>query len=361
VDADGLGRILDEAVLLGIRGVKFTGGEPLSRIDFPTLHLEAAGRGLTVSVETNGTLEPEGLWEAWGASPPAFVALSLDFAEEAGHDSFRGVAGAWRRTTRFAGRLSSAGIPFQFVMSVDRPDTGRVGAMAALASGAGASSLAVNLVQPEGRAAGRGADRIPTADLVRFIAEIDREFGPRVLPNVPPALLSLPRLVSMSTCPVLNLLGIMPDGSISFCGIAFTRRELVLGSALEEGGLRRVWTASPKVLELRRALLGPRALPCGDCIFRLSCLGHCAMGNYSMGGGFAAPNWLCERVWSEGLFPAGRLVGGAGHRAPGTGQQAPGRASGRPESAALTGKPAGPETSPARNPASGACRPEPSP
>jgi AdoMet-dependent heme synthase len=310
IDAQRLGEVLDEAIPLGLRGVKFTGGEPLSREDFPSLHRQATGRGLRVTLETNGTLDPPGLWEAFQERPPDFVALSLDFPGEEDHDRYRGVPGAWRRTVEFSRRLSRAGVPFQLVMSMDGPDLPRIREMAVLASSTGASSLAVNLVQPEGRARGRAVDRMPVGELLGFIRDIDRGFGPRVLPNAPPALLSLPRLVPLRTCPVLNLLGLMPDGSISFCGIAFTREELLMGDAREAGRLGSIWTSHPLVLRLREALLGPRAMPCGGCVFRRSCLGFCSMGNYSEGGDFSAPNWLCSRAWQEGLFPESRLLDG---------------------------------------------------
>ena len=304
------GAILEEAAGLGLEGVKFTGGEPLSRCDFAAFHAEAAARGLRIVVETNGTMEPEGLWDAWSHSPPAFVALSIDSADRGLHDSLRGIEGAWSRTMDFAGRLGAAGIPFQFVMTIREPDIRSVEAMARLAEDSGASSLAVNFEEAAGRSRAGFFDTVPAAQAIDFIKLLDSRFGRRLLPNAPPAFLSLPRLVPLATCPVRNILGILPDGTASFCGIAFTRPELSMGRVTEKGELGRIWRTHPLLLDLRTALEGPRPEPCGGCLFGRSCMGHCAMESYERTGGFGAPDLLCAKAWSEGLFPESRRIAG---------------------------------------------------
>jgi len=306
--AGAWGGILDEAVLLGLSWVKFTGGEPLARDDFASVYEEASSRGLLTIVETNGTLQPGGLWEAWRSSPPSFVAVSLDSADESEHDGFRGVPGSWRRTMGFIEALRSAGITLQLITSLEELDMQRVRGMAELAERVGASTLSLTPVQPLGRAVGRAADRFPIEELVGFLKEVDRSFGPRVVVNAPPVFRSARRLVNLSTCPVLNLLGILPDGVISFCGIGFTRADLRMGDATVPGTLERVWKSHPLVLGLRESLLGPRSEPCGSCFFRLSCMGDCVMQNYAREGDFAAPGWVCKAAWEAGILPSSRRL-----------------------------------------------------
>ena len=308
LDAAAWGRILDEALPLGLAWVKFTGGEPLARVDFPSIYAEAAGRGLGTIIETNGTLEPPGIWEAFAAAPPSFVAVSLDSADEAEHDSFRGVPGSHRRTLAFLARLREVGINIQVITSVEDLDPVRVKAMAELAESCGASTLSVTPVQPIGRGAGRASDRFPIGELLDFFGKIDRGFGPRVVVNAPPAFLSPKRLLNLSTCPILNLLGVLPDGTLSFCGIGFTRADLRMGNASVRGSLTEAWREHPLVLRLRSDLLGPRPEPCGSCFFRLSCMGNCVMQNYSRTGDFAAPGWVCAAAMEAGLFPASRRL-----------------------------------------------------
>lgn len=310
ISPEDLGSILDQASGLGLESVKFTGGEPLLRTDFPALHSEAAGRGLRIIVETNGTLEPEGLWDVWSFQPPAFVALSVDSAEKELHDALRGADGSWSRTMDFAGRLRAVKVPFQFVMTIMEPDFPAVEAMARLAEAAGASSLAVNFQERSGRSRTGFFDSIPAVEAIEFIKRLDSGFGRDLIPNVPPAFLTLPRLVPLPTCPVRNILGVLPDGTASFCGIAFTRPELSMGSLSERGSLERIWRTHPLLLELRVALGGPRPQPCGGCIFGRSCSGHCAMESYERTGGFGAPDLLCSKAWSAGLFPESRRIEG---------------------------------------------------
>ncbi|NLP05488.1 radical SAM protein [Candidatus Fermentibacteria bacterium] len=308
ISPEHLGSILDEAARLGLEGVKFTGGEPLLRTDFPAFHAEAAGRGLRIVVETNGTLEPEGLWDVWSSLPPAFVAVSLDSADPRRHDSLRGTDGAWSRAMGFAGRLREAGVPFQFVMTIGEPDLPAVEAMARLAERSGASSLAVNFQESSGRSRRGFFDSIPADEALEFIRRLDTRFGRNLIPNVPPAFLTLPRLVPLPTCPILNILGVLPDGTASFCGIAFTRPELSMGRLTEKGALGRIWGSHPLLMELRTALTGRRPEPCASCIYGKSCVVHCAMQSYQRTGSFGAPDRLCAEAWSAGLFPESRRI-----------------------------------------------------
>ncbi len=84
--------------MLGCSYLKLTGGEPLLYHGFVELYEGASAIIPDVSVETNGTLEPDGLWRAFAANPPHNVSISLDSASEAVHDEFRGVPGSYRKT-----------------------------------------------------------------------------------------------------------------------------------------------------------------------------------------------------------------------------------------------------------------------
>ncbi|MCD4775377.1 MAG: radical SAM protein, partial [Candidatus Aegiribacteria sp.] len=72
--------LLDQAVELGLKNLKFTGGEPLLRSDFAELYRTAVEHPgiLTLGIETNGTLVPDGLWDVFEKHPPRTVAVSLD-------------------------------------------------------------------------------------------------------------------------------------------------------------------------------------------------------------------------------------------------------------------------------------------
>ncbi|MCK4671453.1 MAG: radical SAM protein, partial [Candidatus Aegiribacteria sp.] len=113
-------KLLDQTVKLGLKNIKFTGGEPLLRSDFPELYRIAAeyrDAELVIDIETNGTLIPDGLLEALEKHPPGQIAVSLDSIHEQEHDSFRNTQGAWARTVRFIKELVKREITTQVIMS----------------------------------------------------------------------------------------------------------------------------------------------------------------------------------------------------------------------------------------------------
>lgn len=302
--------LLTAASALGLRRLKFTGSEPLLRSDFAELYSAAvrcpAAPG--VDIETNGTLEPPGLWEVLEAHPPGLVSVSLDSSDGDMHDSFRGVRGAWERSRGFIEKLTAAGILTQVIMSVADAEIKPVLHMAMLCREMRVHSLKVNPVQPIGRGVGLtgGVDRV--ARLIEFSGRIHSLLGPSVLVDMPPAFMPLNRLTANSRCPLLNLLGVLPDGGISFCGIGFSCPSLVMGNFVRDD-LAEIWRSSPVLERLRRDLSAGLNGICGDCIHELSCMGTCVMQNYSTTGSFREPFWLCAEADRAGLFPPSRRAG----------------------------------------------------
>ena len=93
-------KVLDDLAGFGIPAVLFSGGEPLIRPDFFELAEYARSLGLHVVVSTNGTLIDGRMAERFKQLRLAYVGISLDSADPAVHDKFRGVEGAFDRTLR---------------------------------------------------------------------------------------------------------------------------------------------------------------------------------------------------------------------------------------------------------------------
>jgi SynChlorMet cassette radical SAM/SPASM protein ScmF len=302
--------LLAAASGLGLKRLKFTGSEPLLRADFAGLYSAAVNCPASpeVDIETNGTLEPPGLWEALGAHPPGLVSVSLDSTESTIHDGFRGVPGAWDRTRGFIGRLTAAGILTQVIMSVPEPEIEPVLRMAMLCREMRVHSLKVNPVQPMGRGVQLtgGVDR--AARMIDFSRRVHSLLGASVMVDMPPAFMPLNRLAASSRCPLLSLLGVLPDGGISFCGIGFSCPSLVMGNFLRDD-LAGIWRSAAVLDRLRNDLsIGLNGI-CGDCIHETSCMGNCVMQNYSTTGSFREPFWLCAEAERSGLFPPSRRAG----------------------------------------------------
>ena len=300
-------KILYEAKSLGLAAVKFTGGEPLMRSDFAELYSIAVNHDLTVDIETNGTIQPENLWKVLSKHPPRQVAVSLDSVNSKEHDRFRNTEGAWDRTYEFIRKLLKAEINFQIIMSVTDFSIERIREMAIFAEKNGANSLKINPVSPLGRGKNiaRGEEKIN--DLLGYAKAIQNTFGRSVMICIPPAFKLLSRLKDFSFCPILNLLGILPNGDVSFCGIGFIHPELIIGNALTDG-LKNIWKNSELLQKLRNNVPDKLEGICGNCIFRQSCKGQCIMETYSLRGNFTSPYRICDAAYKTGLFPKSRMI-----------------------------------------------------
>lgn len=302
--------LMREAGEMGVRYAKFTGGEPLLHPHFPDLYRTAHGIFPELAFETNGTVTHPGLFSLLAECPPHQVSVSLDSCSPEIHDAFRGVKGSWLRTVGFInGLLSEAGVAPQVIMSLSRPDRKAVAGMAAFLEGSGVSSLKINLVTPVGRgASSHFAEPEHMGESIEFLKWAFGEFPSCVLPDAPHAFVPVNRLASMGTCSVLNLLGILPDGTVSFCGIAYSLPQLAMGT-WPRNGLKEIWENSPLLAELRRSLREDDRGICSRCVHEYSCLGKCIMENYSVGGRFASPHRFCELADRMGLFPESRKHG----------------------------------------------------
>jgi len=302
--------VMREAADMGARFAKFTGGEPLLHPRFPDLYRIAHGIFPEVAFETNGTVTHPELFSLLAEMPPYQVSVSLDSSRPGVHDAFRGVEGSWRRTVDFInGLISGAAVSPQVIMSVSRPDRKAVADMVAFLDGSGVSSLKINLITPVGRgAASHFADPDHIAESIDFLKWVYSEFPPCVIPDAPHAFIPVNRLASTGRCSVLNLLGILPDGTVSFCGIAYSLPRLAMGTWPEKR-LKDIWENSPLLAKLRKDLREHDRGICSRCVHSNSCLGKCVMENYSVGGSFASPHRFCDLADRLGLFPASRTHG----------------------------------------------------
>ncbi|MCK4505573.1 MAG: radical SAM protein [Candidatus Aegiribacteria sp.] len=307
---DQFAKLLDQAVKLGLKNIKFTGGEPLLRSDFPELYGIAAeypGEKLIIDVETNGTLVPDGLWAALEKHPPRQIAVSLDSINEQEHDSFRNTQGAWKRTVAFTRELVKKEISAQVIMSTVTLKVKPVLRMALFCQETGVSSLKINPVQPMGRGKDISVSSGDVKKLLHFASEIHSKCGTSVSVDIPMAFLRLNRIKDKGTCPIHALLGVLPDGGVSFCGIGFSCTSLIMGNFLKDD-LCDIWENSELLQQLRRDVPAQFEGICGNCIHAGKCLGKCVMQNYYMKGNFTSPYWTCQRADDAGIFPSTRKV-----------------------------------------------------
>lgn len=144
-------RIIDELADAGVRVIGFTGGEPLLRGDLAELIGHATGRGMSVSVCTNGALVDEGRALALRAAGLKSVTVSLDGACAETHDSMRGLHGLFDLALMAVRTLSRCHYRVSVSFTPTRVNYREVREAVALAHLLGADSFCLSQYIPTGR------------------------------------------------------------------------------------------------------------------------------------------------------------------------------------------------------------------
>jgi radical SAM protein len=134
--------------------VVLTGGDPLEREDVFELveHGRALGLEMAMTPSATPRVTPEALAElkARGLSR---LALSLDGADAATHDSFRGSPGSFERTLNLLREARSLGLPLQVNTTLSARNAGQLAAMVDLLAPLGIDLWSVFFLVPVGRGA----------------------------------------------------------------------------------------------------------------------------------------------------------------------------------------------------------------
>lgn len=143
-------RVLDSAATMGRPIIVFSGGEPLMRNDWETLASHAKTLGLPTALATNGTLVDAPMAAHMAAVGFHRVSISLDGADAATHDAFRGVAGAFDRACAGARHLTAAGVSIQINATIAAHNDHQLDALYDLARSLNACALHLFLLVPVG-------------------------------------------------------------------------------------------------------------------------------------------------------------------------------------------------------------------
>lgn len=174
LNADEWLEIGEAAVKKGMLFLLLTGGEPLIRSDFPKIYCGLKDMGLVLSVNTNGSLIDDELFELFVKNPPNRLNISLyGGSEEAyerlcGNAKFSGVAGNIRR-------LHEAGVPIRINASITPYNVSEIEAIHAFARSEGlgiqASAYMYPPVRIEGSEFGAAPHRFTAEDAAKHMLE----------------------------------------------------------------------------------------------------------------------------------------------------------------------------------------------
>jgi SynChlorMet cassette radical SAM/SPASM protein ScmF len=247
-----------------------------------------------------------------------FVAVSLDGAEAQIHEWVRGVDGCFEDTLNGVRNLVKAGLKPQIIMTIMRRNKDQMEAVVRLAESLGVGSVKFNILQSiaRGERMYKEGEALPIEKLITLGNWVENTLSAsthlRLYYSQPMAFLPLRKIFGhngggSSICRILNILGVLSDGSYALCGIGETVPELVFGHSATNK-LEDIWNNNPVYLELREGIPHRFEGLCGKCLMRDSCLGSCVAENYYRTKNFWAGNWFCEEAYQHGLFPETRVI-----------------------------------------------------
>lgn len=130
-----------------------TGGDPLKRTDVYDLVAHGVSAGLEVSITPSATplvtREAIGQLKAAGISR---LAVSIDGADAATHDAFRGVSGSFARSLQILADARARGVPTQVNTTLTPGNVGQIETLADVLAGQGIVLWSVFFLVPVGRA-----------------------------------------------------------------------------------------------------------------------------------------------------------------------------------------------------------------
>ena len=142
--------IIDQIAEVSHPILVLSGGEPLFRKDIFELARYATEKGLRAALATNGTLVTEEVARKIVDSGVRRVAISLDGADAATHDTFRGIPGAFDAAITGFRNLKDLGMSVQINTTIARHNAHQLPRVLDLARSIGADALHTFLLVPVG-------------------------------------------------------------------------------------------------------------------------------------------------------------------------------------------------------------------
>lgn len=290
-------RVVDILAEHGVLFLNYGTGEPLLREDLFDLTRYATGKGLKVTMNSNGSLLDAAAADRIRAAGFHSVGISLDSADPATHDAFRRMPGSFERAVRAARLLREREVPLSISSVVCKVNHGDFPALVDLARSLGAHTIDLHNFKCSGMG-GLNKEKldlspaewkafyeraVPLRDAVR---DIEIAFDDPILSLLGAGDRS--RLVAGSVCGKLSLY-IRPDGEITPCGFI----PVAIGHILRDD-FGKVWNGSEVLAHLRNK---PASGKCRGCAKFASCLGGCTARAYAVHGRYEAPDPHC---WAEG-------------------------------------------------------------
>lgn len=303
-----------EAIELGLKNVKFTGGEPLLFAEeiLPLAEILKHTYGINVHLETNGTLISTELSKKIKHSFSS-VSVSLDHYDEEKHNEQRCNELSFRRTLSGLTHLLEQDVSVS-VISVLRGNSlsencSYIDQLIVFLKRMGIQNLKLNPIMNIGRA---HVENAPTYNMLaediltmqsKYCKKHDDLKVSIMVPCAYQIDITNPSNSCIQTCHSLSLLSILPNGDVGLCGESKDIKEFKFGN-VKNMSLREIWNCSKSIQNLREKINCGNGLvgACEKCLIKNMCIGSCRIDGYLTGGSINSAPYICQEMFSQGKF-----------------------------------------------------------
>jgi SynChlorMet cassette radical SAM/SPASM protein ScmF len=315
ITIDEIKGAVKDAMSLGLRRVKFTGGEPFLRREIIDIIKILKDFKILIDIETNGTLIDKAIAKRLKELKISFISVSIDGAKDETHDRLRGIKGSFKRAIEGIEALIESGLSPQIIFSLYKGNISELEDTIYLVKHIKASSFKINPILPSGRGKDmvKQGETLDSYELISLTEKIETiwkdKYSIPIIFDIPIAFISMEKIKKgdYHICNIHNILGILADGNISICGIGKEEKDLVMGS-IRKDNIKDIWMKSKLLISIRDNI--PKNLKgiCKRCILKKLCLGCCVANNYTLNKDLFSPYYICKDAYENGLFPKSRLI-----------------------------------------------------
>jgi len=295
---------------LGSPILVLSGGEPLLRPDIFEVARFAAQQGLPVALATNGTLIDQDVARRIRESGIRRVSISLDGADAATHDAFRGMPGSFEQALTGFRRVKAEGVSVQVNCTIARHNMRQSEALYQLALSLGADALHLFMLVPVGCGVEIAAEQQVPAEkyeeILNWLYDKSREGRIQVKATCAPHYFRIlhqrAKEEGVEVTRETHGMAAMTKGCLAGTGVCFVSHKGEVFPCgylpVECGNVRRqslktIWRNSEVFAWLRQ----PELLrgKCGVCEYQKVCLG-CRARAYAATGDYLAEEPYCIYV-----------------------------------------------------------------
>lgn len=285
---------IEKIVKAGVLSINFGGGEPLLRKDLLEIATFSSGKGLRVSMNSNGFLIDLERAKSLKAAGFSKVGISLDSHVPDVHDGFRGIPGSHQKAVAALAYLRDAGIKTSISTVICKINHTAVQGLIAFAKQRGVQQLNFHNFKCSGLGySNKDELDLSPAEWKAFylaamkakerVAEMEISLDDPIVASLG-LNTNVKTLVKGSVCGKLSL-NIKSNGDITPCGFI----PIVTGNIVTDD-LREIWINSPVLEKMRHKQPTGKCAACGDYA---ECLGGCSARALALTGDINNPDPHC--------------------------------------------------------------------